>query len=103
MIFNLDDNQGTSQSQSHAIAGMTYEIFDPRTLGMMGLIKFYQELYGTCIYFLSYILNKRYKGRSFLEVALFVGLTNGLWFVFPLIGILSCVQLIYSGSFSVFR
>lgn len=82
---------------------MTFDIMDPRTLGILGLIQFYQEFYGTCIYFLSYILNKRYLGRSALEVGLFVGFTNGLWFAFPLIGMMASAQLIYDGDFSVFR
>jgi hypothetical protein len=89
--------------QKSFFVGMSFEIMDPRTLGMLGLIKFYQELYGTCIYFLSYILNKRYKGRSAMEVSLFVGLTNGLWFIFPLIGMIASARMIYSGSFNVFR
>lgn len=82
---------------------MTIEILDARTLGMLGILKFYQEFYGTCIYFLSYLMNGRYKGRSMAEVCLFVGLTNGLWFIFPIVGIWSSAQLIYRGDFSVFR
>jgi len=73
-----------------------------RTLGMIGLIKFYQEFYGTVIYGLSYIFNKRYIGCSVFEVVGFVGFANGLWFVFPLIGMWTCVDMINSNSYRVF-
>lgn len=73
-----------------------------RILGMIGLVKFYQEFYGTIIYGLSYIFNKRYVGCSWIEVAGFVGFANGLWFVFPLIGMWASVDMINSNSYQVF-
>jgi hypothetical protein len=83
--------------------GMTYDILPPRALGIMGILKFYQEFYGTIIYFLSFIFNKRYQGKGLVEMALFVGLSNGLWFFFPLFGMIYSVDMIYSDSFSIFR
>ena len=38
------------------------------------------------VYFLSYVFNGRYRGKPVSEVLLFVGLSNGLWFCFPLLG-----------------
>ena len=58
----------------------------PRLVGMVGLVSFYQEFYGTVIYFLQFFFNGRQKGKSVFEVLLFVGLSNGLWFFFPLLG-----------------
>jgi hypothetical protein len=83
--------------------GLTYDILPARALGIIGVLKFYQEFYGTILYFLSYIRNGRYKDRSFLEVALFVGLSNGLWFAFPLLGMYLSVSMIYSDSYALFR
>ena len=74
-----------------------------RTIGMIGLVKFYVEFHGTVVYFTSYFLNKRFVGFSKTEVALFVGLSNGLWFFFPLVGIYACGSMIQSNSFSVLR
>ena len=85
------------------LVGMTVDIVEPRTLGLIGLAKFYQEFYGTIIYFLSYVFNKRYRGRPPAEVGLFVGVSNGLWFLFPLIGIWASCQLVYSDSYLIFR
>lgn len=62
-----------------------------------------QEFYGTVIYFLSYVFNGRYRGKPVGEVLLFVGLSNGLWFFFPLLGIWLSVDLVYTDSFHMFR
>jgi hypothetical protein len=62
-----------------------------------------QEFYGTVIYFLSYVYNGRYKNKPPGEVMLFVGLSNGLWFLFPLLGLYLSVDLIYADSFRMFR
>lgn len=75
----------------------------PMTVGLVGLLSFYQEFYGTCVYFLSFILNKRYKGRSFAEVALFVGMTNGIWFMCPLLGMYLSYEMVVSGNFDCVR
>lgn len=72
------------------------------TVGLIGLVKFYQEFYGTCIYFLSFFMNKRHVGKSIFEVVLFVGLTNGIWFFYPLLGMFVSVNMIQSNSFDVF-
>jgi hypothetical protein len=85
---------------------MTYDIstyMSARALGLMGLVKFYVEFHGTCVYFLSFFFNRRYKGFSNFEVGLFVGFSNGLWFVFPLLGCYASYYLIESNSFAVLR
>jgi len=83
---------------------MTYhDLVGARWLGLVGLVKFYQEFYGTCIYFLSFFFNKRHMDKSVFEVFMFVGVSNGLWFVFPLIGMYASYHLILSNSYAVFH
>ena len=55
------------------------------------------------IYFCTYFFNGRHAGKSALEVGVFVGLTNGLWFAGPLVGMGAALQCVYSGSYAVFR
>ena len=88
-----------------AMVAMSVDIFgiSARTVGVICILKYYQEFYGTIIYFLSFVLNGRYHGKSISEVLLFVGFTNGLWFFFPLLGIYSSYILIDSNSFDIFR
>ena len=85
------------------LVGMTYDVLDARTFGIINLLAFYQEFVGTVIYFCTYFFNGRHVGKSALEVGVFVGLTNGLWFAGPLVGIWAALQCVYSGTYAVFR
>ena len=85
------------------LVGMTYDVLDARTFGIINLLAFYQEFVGTVIYFCTYFFNGRHAGKSALEVGVFVGLTNGLWFAGPLVGMGAALQCVYSGSYAVFR
>jgi hypothetical protein len=82
--------------------GMTYEILPARVLGIVGLLLFYQTWYGTVVYFASFILNKRYRGHSPFNLALFVGMSNGLWLTFPLWGMYAAVTMIDESSYALF-
>ena len=84
---------------------MTYDInnISPIAIGVIGIISNYQMFYGTVIYFLSFFMNNRHHNKSVIEVALFVGLSNGIWFFFPLLGMYINYQLIISGSMHVLR
>ena len=103
--FFIDVGNGWSTlvpSFLYMIGVSVHTIMPARALGILGVVKFYQEFYGTILYFLSYIFNGRYKGKTTFEVMLFVGLSNGLWFFFPMLGMYLSVVLIYSDSFSIF-
>ena len=85
------------------LVGMTFELLDARTFGVINLLAFYQELVGTVIYFCTYFANGRHKGKTPLEVGVFVGCTNGLWFAGPLVGVWASLQCVYAGDYGVFR
>ncbi|VEU33728.1 unnamed protein product [Pseudo-nitzschia multistriata] len=53
-------------------------------LGFIGACSYWQVLYGTIIYFLSFLWNKRYQYKPLVEVLGFVGFANGIWFFFPI-------------------
>ena len=74
----------------------------PRWLGIVGIICFYQMFYGTVLYFTSFLTNRRYEGKSALEMFLFVVLSNGIWISFPLLGIWASSRLVLDGTFAVF-
>jgi hypothetical protein len=83
------------------LVGMTFPIFSPAVLGIVGLLVFYQKFYGTCLYFFQYLYNRRYRDRPLAGVLGVVGGTNGLWFVFPAFGLYVCVRLILENRFDV--
>jgi len=81
---------------------ITFPLIPSRALGIVALIFSYQMLYGTILYFTSFIINRRYEGHTFGSLAVFVGLSNGIWTVFPLWAIALSLWMIYQDSFAIF-
>jgi hypothetical protein len=65
-------------------------------VGFIGACSYWQVLYGTIIYLLSFIWNKRYLNKPLVEVIGFVGLANGIWFVFPIIALYASYLILHS-------
>lgn len=76
------------------VVGSTIRIMPPKPFAIINLIVFYQELYGTVVYFASFVTNRRHADKSKLELALFVGLSNGIWILGPLLGIYASLMLL---------
>lgn len=79
------------------------DALSPVLVGSVGVACYWQVLYGTIIYFLSFLFNQRYKGFSVVEVLGFVGFANSLWFFFPIVGVYTSVRILGDGNFSVFQ
>lgn len=75
----------------------------PLWVGCIGLAMYWQVMYGTIIYVLSFVFNKRYEGHPPLVVGCFVGVSNSLWFFFPMLGIYACVCMLRDGNIEVFQ
>mmetsp|Transcript_15195 Transcript_15195/g.35209 ORF Transcript_15195/g.35209 Transcript_15195/m.35209 type:complete len:293 (-) Transcript_15195:229-1107(-) len=72
-------------------------------LGFIGACSYWQILYGTIIYFLSFLWNKRFQNKPLLEVVGFVGFANGIWFFFPIACLWASYKLLlYRDPQSVF-
>ena len=82
--------------------GMTYAPISARTLGIIGLLAFYQMWYGTVVYLGSFFFNRRHLGHPLAHLAIIVGLLNGLWLSFPLIGMYASIVMIYGNSYALF-
>lgn len=74
----------------------------PLIVGCVGLASYWQIMYGTILYFLSFVWNKRYQGKHIAEVVGFVGVSNGIWLFFPVAGMYACVSMLDTKDFSVF-
>jgi len=70
----------------------------PLVVGCVGIASYWQIMYGTFIYFLSFIWNRRYQGFRPAEIWTFVVVSNGTWIIFPFVGIYSCVQMLAEGT-----
>jgi hypothetical protein len=82
---------------------MIVPIWSPKVMGIIGIILFYQKMYGTFIYLFSFFNNQRYKTLSWNELIFAVILTNIVWIVFPAIALAGCVDLIMSESYAIFQ
>lgn len=83
------------------LLGMTFAFLPPAVLGIVGLLVFYQKFYGTLLYFFTYLFNRRYEGHRLANVLAFVGGINGIWLVFPAVGLYVCARLILENRFDV--
>jgi hypothetical protein len=101
--YNIDVGNGfTTLIPAVVFAfGMTFELMPARILGILGVILFWQMFYGTSVYFFQFFHNRRHKGHSLGDLVLFVGVTNLMWFVFPIWGLCTSIQLILDGSYGV--
>ena len=102
--YNIDVGNGfTTLIPATLFAfGMTYAIVPPRLLGIIGVVMFWQMFFGTVVYFFQFFNSKRHVGHSVGNLILFVGSSNGMWFIFPIWGMAVSVWLIYQDSFAIF-
>ena len=73
-----------------------------RVLGFIGLLSCYQMWYGTLIYYVSYVKNKRHEGKLTLANGIVVALLNSPWFTFAVWGMWAAGHMIVSDSYALF-
>jgi hypothetical protein len=103
--YNIDVGNGHSTLIFSCLFlySMIVPIWSPKVMGIIGIILFYQKMYGTFIYLFSFFNNQRYKTLSWNELIFAVILTNIVWIVFPAIALAGCVDLIMSESYAIFQ
>ncbi len=82
--------------------GMTFPMMPARVLGIIGVMMFWQMFYGTILYFFQFFFSRRHVGHSRKNIVLFVGATNGMWFIFPIWGMIVSVWMILQNSYTIF-
>ena len=103
--FSIDVGNGWSTLIPSVLflVGMTSPAYSPIVVGIMGIILFYQKLYCTSVYFFCYVFNRYYKLQPMSRVIPVVGFTNGVWIIFPAIGLYASIQLVLQNSFALLR
>ena len=66
------------------------------------IIIFWQMFYGVAVYFFQFFNSGRQKGHKPKDIFIVIGISNAAWAIFPLIGLWASIQLILSGTYSVF-
>ncbi len=72
----------------------------PLLVGCVVIASYWQMLYGTVIYYLSYLFNKRYEGQS-IGFWIVVFLVNFVWMFFPSLAIYVAVCVLRDGNFDI--
>lgn len=75
----------------------------PFYMALLSIIVFWTELYGTIIYFWSFLNRGLHRQNGALNTFVFVGCTNGIWFVVPIIAIYLMLDVLKTNSFAIFR
>lgn len=65
------------------------------------IASYWQMLYGTLVYFATFVFNQRYHGHEFASIMAFVLVTNLIWIIFPALAIYCAVRIVQEGSFNV--
>lgn len=76
--------------------------FLPATLaGVLGAMLFWQWVYVTSGYWVSFFVAKRHRQLRLREALLHVHLANSLWVLLPLLGLYVSVRLVLDGNYGV--
>merc|ERR1711939_910025 len=79
---------------------ITSPLLDARKLGMLGLVMFWQEFYGTCVYFFQYFFNGRFRRSPRAHTLGIVVPANGIWMALPALGMWASARLVLDGSYA---
>ncbi len=75
----------------------------PEIVAFLGIIIYWQTLYGTLLYMYSYVMKGRYQASSFSHIVCCVCIPNSIWIVFPILGLWNSWLLLDKGSHCVLQ
>lgn len=101
--FNIDSANGVATPILSLLLLATFAIpFLPaRVAGILGVLLFWQWIYTTSLYLVTFYTAGRHLKITGRETLLFVWMPNLVWILFPLFGFYVSVRLILNGSYSV--
>ena len=82
-------------------AAFTVQWLPAVVTGLIGLALFWQQAYGTIVYFVSFYVAKRHRQIGRVDFVAFVLASNVLWLVFPALGGYVSLRLILEGNYNV--
>lgn len=108
--YNIDVGNGwttlfPSLAMIYVASGGTFvHYISPRLVGYLSGLVMWQQLYGTLLYFLQYVVNKRWQdhGTPSSQMIFLVGGSNFIWIVGPLLCLWTCWQMVLTDTVQVF-
>lgn len=80
-------------------AAYAFECIPALAAGILGVMLFWQWLYMTAAYLVSFVVAKRYSRLSRREICAYILAMNSVWLLCPLLGLWVSIGLIASGSY----
>lgn len=101
--FNADIGNGffTPIPTIVLLAALTFEIMPPVFVGIFAVALFWQWVYVSSLYAVSFWLSEQRKALPRTQRWIYVWGPNSVWIVVPLFGLYVAVRLILEGNFSV--
>ena len=101
--FNVDIGNGfvTPVPTLFLYAAYTFDFLPSLYAGILGAMVFWQWIYATSLYCVSFFVAKRHTRISRLETFIFVIVINSFWVLCALLGLYVSVRLIMDGNYSV--
>ena len=81
--------------------GITIQFLPARVLGILGIMMFWQWLYCTTIYWVSFFMAGRHKQLARRDMNLYIWGTNAPWALFSLMGLYVSINLVLDGHYGV--
>lgn len=103
--YNIDVGNGHSTllPTLFLMWSMVNPLAGPKTTGIVGIMAYWQMLYGTVVYFFSFFNTGMHKNLSMTEVVAAILLPSMIWIICPFVGIVGSVRLIMEEDFSVWQ
>ena len=101
--FNVDIGNGfvTPLPTLILYAAYTFDFLPAPYAGIIGAMVFWQWIYATTLYGVSFFVAKRQTRISRLETFTFIIVINSFWVLCALLGLYVSVRLIMDGNYSV--
>lgn len=101
--YNVDVGNGfvTPLPTLVLYVALTFDILPALVAGMIGMMLFWQLLYATSIYWVSFFIAKRQHLVSRRAMFIYIWGTNSPWILGSLLGLYVSVRLILDGDYSV--
>ena len=101
--FNADIANGffTPIASLLLLAAMTFQFLPAVLAGILGLALFWQWVYVSSVYAVSFFVAGRHRKISRTELWLYVLGPNSLWILLPLLGLYVAARLILDGNYGI--
>ena len=83
------------------LATFAFPILPATIAGIIGVMVFWQWLYMTSVYVMSFYMASRHRRISQRDVRLYIWVPNSPWILLAILGLYVSVRLVLDGDYSV--